>query len=271
VANKRKVDARAAAVLPATMREPTFRERQLIDGALARQSTRPIRVQVRAKPSDEATQISAPHSDKAGWIASLNEAAGSTSDDFVCRTLDQVTGVLRGPETPKGEADINVGLAVLGAVQPENEIEALLGAQMAATHDVAMAMLAKAKHAQYLEQMDAFGRLGTKLLRTFTAQVEALAKLRRGGEQTVRVEHVHVHSGAQAIVGNVSHPGGGGARERVDQAHATDNERAALIAAGSAVRCPDPERRPVPVTSCARQDPLSNARRSTRKRRTERR
>ena len=35
--------------------------------------------------------------------------------------------------------------------------------------------------------------MAIKLLRTYTAQLEALAKLRRGGEQTVRVEHVHVH------------------------------------------------------------------------------
>jgi len=41
------------------------------------------------------------------------------------------------------------------------------------------------------EQMQAHGALATKLLRTFTSQTEALAKIKRGGEQTVRVEHVH--------------------------------------------------------------------------------
>ena len=51
-----------------------------------------------------------------------------------------------------------------------------------------------ARRAEYLEHMNSFGSLATKLLRTFTAQTEALAKLRRGGEQTLRVEHVHVHS-----------------------------------------------------------------------------
>src|SRR5262249_40010389 len=35
--------------------------------------------------------------------------------------------------------------------------------------------------------------MAIKLPRTYTAQLEALAKLRRGGEETVRVEHVHVH------------------------------------------------------------------------------
>jgi hypothetical protein len=35
-------------------------------------------------------------------------------------------------------------------------------------------------------------------------KIEVLAKLRRGGEQTVRVEHVHLHSGGQAVAGHVS-------------------------------------------------------------------
>src|SRR3712207_9415284 len=40
--------------------------------------------------------------------------------------------------------------------------------------------------------------------RTFVQQVETLAKLRRGGEQKVTVEHVHVHAGGQAVVGAVT-------------------------------------------------------------------
>lgn len=37
-----------------------------------------------------------------------------------------------------------------------------------------------------------------KLLKVFAGHLELLAKLKRGGEQTVRVEHVHVHAGGQA-------------------------------------------------------------------------
>jgi len=75
---------------------------------------------------------------------------------------------------------------------------------MAVTHALAMEFLGRAKRAEMVPQLDSFGNLAVKLLRTYTAQVEALAKLRRGGEQTVRVEHVHVHSGGQAVVGSVS-------------------------------------------------------------------
>jgi hypothetical protein len=44
-----------------------------------------------------------------------------------------------------------------------------------------------------------------KLARTFAAQVEALKRYRSSGEQTMRVEHVTVNEGGQAIVGNVTH------------------------------------------------------------------
>ncbi len=44
----------------------------------------------------------------------------------------------------------------------------------------------------------------TKLLRTFTAQIEALNRHRGKGQQKMMVEHVHVHRGGQAIVGQVN-------------------------------------------------------------------
>jgi hypothetical protein len=34
-------------------------------------------------------------------------------------------------------------------------------------------------------------------------QFEAYRRLRHGGDQYVRVEHVHVNEGAQAVIGNV--------------------------------------------------------------------
>ena len=48
-----------------------------------------------------------------------------------------------------------------------------------------------------------------KLSRTYTTLLEALNRHRGKGQQKVTVEHVHVHSGGQAIVGAVEHPGEG--------------------------------------------------------------
>ncbi len=52
------------------------------------------------------------------------------------------------------------------------------------------------------------GMEGPKLLARHHETLEALLKYRRKGEQRVHVEHVHIHDGGQAIVGNVI-PGGG--------------------------------------------------------------
>ena len=48
-----------------------------------------------------------------------------------------------------------------------------------------------------------------KLSRTYAALIEALNHHRGKGQQKVTVEHVHVHSGGQAVVGAVGGPGGG--------------------------------------------------------------
>jgi hypothetical protein len=126
---------------------------------------------------------------------------------------------------------LNAALAAVLSVEPKNETEAMLAVQMYGTHELAMEMLARGKHAETYEALENYGNLATKLLRTCTAQVEALNKLRRGGEQTVRVEHVHVYPGGQAIVGPVTHlQGGGGVQENFGQPHeelvrCTDSER----------------------------------------------
>jgi hypothetical protein len=98
-----------------------------------------------------------------------------------------------------------------------------------------------AVHFSGIPQLDSYGNLAVKLLRTYTAQLEALTKLRRGGEQTVRVEHVHVHAGGQAVVGNVSTPlsqaGGGAQVQKSDQPYETKQQTAGALAlaAGSPV------------------------------------
>ena len=54
-----------------------------------------------------------------------------------------------------------------------------------------------------------------KLLRTFAAQVEVLQRHRGKGQQHIRVEHVDVHAGGQAIVGAVT--AGEGGKEKSDE------------------------------------------------------
>ncbi len=60
-------------------------------------------------------------------------------------------------------------------------------------------------HVETIQQLDSNEKTFNKLNRTFIAQMAALKKYRTGGEQMVKVEHVHVHEGGQAIVGDVNH------------------------------------------------------------------
>jgi hypothetical protein len=144
-------------------------------------------------------------------------------------------------------------LAAIDGAEPKDEIEAMLASQMAVTHSLAMEFLGRAKRAEYIPQLEASANFAVKLLRTYTAQVEALAKLRRGGEQTVRVEHVHVHPGGQAIVGSVT-PGGGTTLKSEDQPYALG------YATGTALPRPNSARDALPVAR-DEERPLPDARR----------
>ncbi len=77
---------------------------------------------------------------------------------------------------------------------------------MLGVHNAALVFLRRATlHGQTLEGEDANVIRATRLLRVFTEQLDAMAKLKgKGGQQKVTVEHVHVHQGGQAIVGSVS-------------------------------------------------------------------
>jgi hypothetical protein len=46
-----------------------------------------------------------------------------------------------------------------------------------------------------------------RLLNAFTAQVEAMRRLRNGGTQVIRSERVEVRDGGQAVIGNVKQGG----------------------------------------------------------------
>ena len=84
------------------------------------------------------------------------------------------------------------------------EVDAALAVQMACTHAAAMSVLGRLGPATGTEdRVCRFAAAAARLLRAFTMQLEAYRRLRHGGDQYVRVEHVHINEGAQAVIGNV--------------------------------------------------------------------
>jgi len=96
--------------------------------------------------------------------------------------------------------------------------------------------------------------LGARLVNALAGVVDTLDKHRGRGQQLVRVEHVHVHPGGQAVVGVVGRGRRGDGTGIEHQSHAR----------ALAVRGEDAEREPVPVTSGAGQETLPDARRAGR-------
>jgi hypothetical protein len=87
-------------------------------------------------------------------------------------------------------------------------VEAALAVQMACTHSATMSVLGRLGPASGTEDRAcrfaaAAAAAAARLARAFTTQLEAYRRLRHGGDQHVRVEHMHVHQGAQAVIGNV--------------------------------------------------------------------
>jgi hypothetical protein len=132
----------------------------------------------------------------------MDDAFGSSSSAFGEIVMQDLELILR----PRGSANsasdrrLNYALAALGAVEPRNELEAMLGAQIVAAHTMSMEWMGRAQHAGTLAQSEAYCTMATKASRTMVSHVEALTKLRTGGQQRITVKHVHVHG--DAVVGD---------------------------------------------------------------------
>jgi len=113
-------------------------------------------------------------------------------------------------------------LAVVKGIEPRDQIEAMLAAQMAAVHNATMTFARRLAHVDNIPQQDSAQNAFNKLARTFAAQMSALKEYRSKGEQKMTVQHVHVAEGGQAIVGNVNAPAEGvGLRKKPEvQPHA---------------------------------------------------
>ena len=102
-------------------------------------------------------------------------------------------------------------LAMYRGIEPKDPLECMLAAQMVTVHNTVMECSRRALHTdQTPHGKDVDINHATKLMRTFTAQVETLKRYRTGGKQTIQVQHVNVNEGGQAIVGNIKGGGGNG-------------------------------------------------------------
>jgi hypothetical protein len=133
---------------------------------------------------------------------------GTRDREFYTGLLSQIVTIGSHKRAVDAEA-ANFVLAVVRSIDPRDELEAMLAAQMAAVHCSALMMARKLNHVNTIQQQDSAERALNKLTRTFATQMDALKRYRTGGQQKVTVEHVTVNEGGQAIVGAVQTGVGG--------------------------------------------------------------
>ena len=136
-------------------------------------------------------------------METIGQLGGSKSKQFGEMILNQLRNACHSYKEP--EDMLKCVIEDIRAISPQGPIEGMLATQMIATHYATMECFGRATKLAscpllYQENLN----IANKLTRSFATQMEALNRHRGKGQQKVTVEHVHVHSGGQAIVGNVA-------------------------------------------------------------------
>jgi hypothetical protein len=194
------------------------------------------------------TSIAQPEPDQASEIPRLKAVGGSQSDVWNSVLALQAVGTLWLKNSNEEERDKQRDAAVMGliGISPADELEGMMAAQLLAAHNAAMECYRRAMLGdQTFEGRRENLSQANKLSRSFAVLLEALNRHRGKGQQRVTVEHVHVHSGGQAVVGVVETPGGGERAKPEDQPHA---KQIAHAPEPEMRRADEEDRQPLPVT-----------------------
>jgi hypothetical protein len=180
----------------------TPQQRAVLERFLKRRDSRPgaPRLIVKSKPNQPLEISQLQPADGAGLALAFGTAEAGVANILLNGLINAACDGT--PGHPPSEQDVNGVLAAVHEICANDQIEAMLAVQMVATHCAATRALRRLKGSDTVPQQDSNGNLAVKLLRTFAAQTEALQRCRGKGQQKVTVEHVHVHTGGQAIVGS---------------------------------------------------------------------
>ncbi len=254
-----------ALALVSVKRLPTDAERAAIAAAAARASTRPARLTIHTDVSDGQARMGPTHSDVDGYVEQIRDTFGSSSNAFCSAASTRLDVMVRGPgEECAADHRIEAALAVMAAVAPANELEAIIGEQIIGAHMLSIEMMEKARQVTDRQCMEAYINMATKLSRTMAAQVDTLSRLRSGGKQQVIVKHVYING--NAFVGDnaqaVQLAVGGGSERGTDQRNIGQSRAADVFdALGPPLRSEDALGLAVPLAGREGPEAVPDARR----------
>jgi hypothetical protein len=249
--------------------QPTDQELAAAKGHLARRRARVSAPQVKLKPlPGGGVRIEPDHPMRALWALALQHVFGTVSTDFAGLMLTDLSDAVTIDRDTIDERTLNGILGALHGINPGDEVEGMLAAQMVVTHLAAMGCLRRAQApGQTFEGRDMNLRHATKLTRTYTMQVERLKRYRSKGEQRVVVQHQHVNVTAERAAVQVNGgvdpaPRGRGAASKPEErSHAQADTACLAYAPEPTLPCPDPARDAVPAAGGDGAEAVPNARR----------
>lgn len=137
----------------------------------------------------------------------LLATTGTKSHAVGLAMIDRAINALWIPDKSDKEAvnkAMDLAIEALAELKPRDAAEGMLAAQMIASHEAAMECMRRAMLPnQTFEGRDQNLKHAAKMMSLYERQLAALDKRRGGGRQKITVEHVTVHAGGQAIVGDV--------------------------------------------------------------------
>jgi hypothetical protein len=193
------------AVDVAKIYEPTVEERAAEEAVRAHWKETP---RVKVSSDENAHKIELEHPSPYHACFVLMKALGTSDSGFYAGILPQIAKAATLGEKVD-EVALNFMIAVIKGIEPKDQLECMLAAQMAAVHMLTMDFARRLANADNIPQRDSAERALNKLVRSFAVQVETLKRYRSDGSQKVTVEHVTINEGGRAIVGNVTHGGAG--------------------------------------------------------------
>src|SRR2546423_4802993 len=161
----------------------------------------------RAKKAIEPAVVEA--HDPSSLPGKLRSLGGSKSDTWNNVVANQTiqTLWLKNSDEDGRKKQVSAAVAGLVGINPNDELEGMIAAQLVGCHNASMECYRRAMIGeQTFEGRRENLSQANKLSRTYAALLDALNRHRGKGQQKVTVEHVHVHSGGQAIVGTVERP-----------------------------------------------------------------
>lgn len=212
----KKVTAPKNEVVPVAPFKPTAKDDVAVNAYYKREKERPSpgKIKIEKQKGEEISINIAPalgplSKDKGAGIvavARLTETFGGVDYDGANRLL---RGLINATPTKGGVNDqfVNESLALVAAIAPQDGVEGMLAVQMVNAHGLISELQRRMINSvESIAQQDSNGGLLVRLLRTYTAQMEALKRYRTGGEQRVNVTHQHVTVNAEKAAVAVNPP-----------------------------------------------------------------